>query len=227
MCTQTFSSRSVRSVLVLMLFVVLSGAWQPSTNAQTSFGPRLAAHKCLRRDDTQCAVDVWEAQLARAPENLQVRHELFAVLILHAHRSLDKGFLRKAQAAYARAKELEPTASELDYLHDALEIYQTVVYVNPMDEQRFQTIHDLILESSYVELTGVLGGQTQAFLLTAKDPSTFYRYPLRIPVHDLAYRFLVLPMSSDGTVHILFGYQDTDDFFDAMLTWNDGSSVDW
>ena len=215
-------------LLGLLPFKGVSARSQSSSQS-TAQDPDSAAFECFRRDNTKCAVDVWEKQFALEPYNDQTRKALHLTLITDAMRSLDKGNLFAARSAFDRAKELVPSSPLHAYLQEALDTYDRSIYYAPMNGREFTEQTDSSKEASYVEIPGILGGQTDTLAITFKEPGMMSHYPVLPSVPgDFAMRYLVFPMSSNGSVITAFGHQgSSQQYFFASLEWSYGSSVTW
>lgn len=202
-----------------------------SASRQSTFqDANTAAMACLQDDNTRCAVDVWEKQFALEPYNDQVREELHLSLMAHAIRSLDKGNLLVARAAFDRAKELMPYSGLYGYLEEALARYDRLIYSARMTGMEFIEENVSEFESRYVDIPGLFGGQTKSFALTSKSPGSFIHYPIglqRAITSDVAMRFVVSPMNFNGYVVATFGEQNRDSYFYCQLAWSSASSATW
>ena len=214
---------------------LLAGITSPAQAAVLQSGaaqdPDSVSIECLKNDDTQCAVDVWEEQFALEPYNDQTRQTLHLSLLAHAMRSLDKGILRSAEAAYTRARELVPTHQLYPYLQEALDLYERAIDVTLMTYGReFIEADQSDFEARYVDIVGVMGGQVKTFALTQKQPGYFNWYPTNESGYTskgLAMRYQVFRMDSDGYVIAVFGGQGPNEFLYVELSWSSPSSVNW
>src|SRR5262245_53339243 len=178
------AGRSVSRLLLVLVLLALAPAAHASAGAARQNRPvagllglqtdpqdaDAASTACLKKDDTQCAVDVWEAKFQADPDNDHARQSLWASLVEHAFRSLDKGHPARAKAAIVRAKELVPSDPSYAYFDEAFRTYKSNILVDGMTFPEFLKQHTTSFESRYVDVAGVLGGQTKAIELTGKVP---------------------------------------------------------
>lgn len=182
---------------------------EPSVGAaQESADERAIA--ALENDDTEGAVEIWEAEFKRRPFDDDVRQALQASLVVHAMRCLDKGELVDAKAAVKRAKEVIPSSPAYRYLDEALTSYAKVLYRDDMKTKTgFLADSNTQSESRYAEIPGLFGNQTQVLAITEKKPGYLVYYDLadipRSETEQVAIRMLAYPMSDGGDVTIQFG----------------------
>jgi len=199
------------------------------------------AIEALENDDTEGAVEVWEAEFKEKPFDDDVRQALQASLVVHAMRCLDKGKLADAKAAVTRAKEVIPSSPAYRYLDEALKNYVKMLYSEDMVTGSFIEGSESDIETRYVEIEGMLGYQTEVLAVTAKNPGYFRGYEIgqidAFETDAFAFRMLVYPMSDSGYVVVTFGRKTDDDYFAFTVdcqssgynTWNlaEISGGDW
>ncbi len=210
-----------------------AGLFAPASSVlayQRSTNPDADAITCLQHNDTQCAVDIWAAEFEREPFNDQTRSAYQESLLVHAMRSLDKGELGTARQAHDRALELVPSHRAYDYFEEVFQTYVAPLRAINMAVPPFNEWNDQYFESRYVRIPGILGGQIDAFAMTEKRPAYNNYYPFgegsRI-TGDVAARYTVFPMSSNGGVVLIFGYQGQTDYHYGVIDWSSGSSASW
>lgn len=213
--------------------VPISGQTALAQKQRGSGNPDSDAIACFMNDDTQCAVDIWEEQFRRHPFDDVVRDSLHLSLLAHTLRCLDKGKLAGARTAFSRAKEVVSYTEAHAYFEEALRLYDAVIGLVPMTGAEYSVSEDSDLESRYVEIPALFGGQAKVFALTLKNPGMIYWYEVLMPKApsgirgDFVLRFLAYPMSANGSIVAVFGQQDSNNYFQVDFGWRNSYSAEW
>lgn len=211
MSRQKFVKLGVSSVATSLAMptprnVRLGNAQRPS-----SADPDGDSIACMMDDDTRCAVDIWQAEFDARPFDDYARENLYASLMIHAVRSLDRGNLREAGRAVEQAKEVMNTSPAYDYWDEVLSLYQENVVSYQMAGREFIEDNNRDFEGRFVRIPAVLGGTTSVLALTQKSPGFFNSYPATFPgevIGDFALRCLVYPMSLGGDIMLVLSRRD-------------------
>src|SRR5215204_1919833 len=135
--------------------------------------PDQEAIACVKKGNTQCAVDVFENEYSARPFDDGTRENLFAAHLVNAMRSIDTGKLTIAMKSYNRAKHLIPADPRITYVGDALSFFDQTIVTYSMDSRIFQEVDQTNFESRYVVIEGLLGENATAYAMTAKEPGAF------------------------------------------------------
>lgn len=212
----------------LLGITLIDGERRGGIRAQRN-DPNSEAIACLLKNDTQCAVDVWEDTYEDHEYDDDIRESYVNSLVMHSIRNLDIGNLRVARRSLNKAKTIMSRHVMYEYLEDIVDTYDTTSWNRAIATRPFTPTDTQDFESRYISVDNFFGAEATVFAMTTKVPDFYNYYMLGLNGvgRTAGIRTVVQPMSANGSIVLLFGIQSNSDYFMIRIGWTGSESVEW